>query len=310
MVLKRFLENLFERLGLAEAPLPPPRSAHVSLAGAEQLRPVVARLAAWSVKRVQIVAPEAADSDELVQAVRVATGLGLEVSIRGRASDLGAATNLSELASAGACEVELPLLSAIAEVHDSLAGVGDHRCALKALDAIRSGKLKTAIQLVLTPSTWKTIERTLEMLDDRAVRVVRVWAVTCRDAEPSSWALSTSELSAAAAWIEANASDGMEFTWYPPLRFDPARTLAQQVRRGPHAARDAVRIDSDGSVIPPIGPSTAGGNVLQSDWKPIARSAVFRAWRRNREATARCNGCPGLAACKDGCLREEAIWLR
>ncbi len=127
MVLKRFLENLFERLGLAEAPLPLPSAADVTLAEPGKLRPIFARLAAWGVRRIQVVAPEAADCDDLMQAVRVASEFGLEVSIRGRATDLGSGTLLTELASAGVCEVELPLLSAIAEVHDSLAGVGDHR---------------------------------------------------------------------------------------------------------------------------------------------------------------------------------------
>ncbi len=180
--------------------------------------------------------------------------------------------------------------------------------ALKVLDVLGSAHVKSAVQLVLAPSTWKTIERTMEMLDDRAVRLVRVWAVVCRQAEPSSWALSTSELVEAAAWIEPHAPKRMEFAWYPPLRFNPSRTLAQQVRRGPRAARDAVRIEPDGSVIPPIGPPTAGGNVLQSDWKPIARSEVFRAWKRSRDSIARCDECPGLVACKGACLRDDGNW--
>ena len=100
----------------------------------------------------------------------------------------------------------------------------------------------------------------------------------------------------------------MQFSWYPPLRFDPARTLAEQVRRGPRAARDAVRIEADGSIIPPIGPATAGGNVSQNDWKPIARSEVFRAWKRHYESIKPCEQCPGLAACAVGCLRDEASW--
>jgi radical SAM protein with 4Fe4S-binding SPASM domain len=100
----------------------------------------------------------------------------------------------------------------------------------------------------------------------------------------------------------------MRFTWYPPLRFDPSRTLAQQVRRGPRAARDAVRIEADGSVIPPIGPAAAGGNVAQNDWKLIARSEEFRAWKRRRDAAGRCESCPGLTVCAGGCLRDAGNW--
>ena len=55
------------------------------------------------------------------------------------------------------------------------------------------------------PSTWKTIERTLRLLDDRGVREVRIFAIACHDDEPSSWAISARELVAAAHWIEQSA---------------------------------------------------------------------------------------------------------
>lgn len=325
--MKKFLLNLFERVGLVEAPMPPPCSAHLTLAEPQRLRPILLRLAAWGVKQIQLVVRDIADADNLAQTVRQALELDMTVAVRGRATDLAADSLLDELAAAGACEVEFPLLSAFAQIHDPLAGVGDHRCALKLLDAIGCGAgvppansagtarpaagtaaPRSAVQLVLTPSTWKTIGRTMELLDDRGVGIIRVWAIACRDDEPSSWAMSASELTAAAQWFEAHAPSGMVITWYPPLRFDTRRTLAEHVRRGPRAARDAVRVEADGSVIPPIGPAVAGGNVSQNDWKLIARNDVFRAWKRQRESVKRCEQCPGIAACARGCLRDEVNW--
>jgi radical SAM protein with 4Fe4S-binding SPASM domain len=158
------------------------------------------------------------------------------------------------------------------------------------------------------PSTWKTIERTLQLLDDRGLREVRCFPIACRDDEPSSWAISASELVAAARWIEQSAPDQIRFSWYPPLKFDPSRTLAQQTRRGPRAKAEAVRIEPDGQVILPIGPVVPAGNMLQEDWKPIARSAAFRALTRRRKAAVRCAECPGLAVCAGGCLRDTANW--
>jgi radical SAM protein with 4Fe4S-binding SPASM domain len=308
MSFKRFLQNLFERVGLAEAPLPPPQAACVALPEAEQVLPTLRRLATWGVKRVQFVAGDASDADDLVQATRQAAELDMEVGVRGRASDLAVGNLIAGLAAAGAREVEIPLLSAVAEVHDAVAGMGDYRNVLKVLEATTGMRLPPVIQLVLTPSTWKTIERTVEMLDDRRVRIIRPWAIVCRDDEPASWALSASELIKAAAWIEAEAPREMQFTWYPPLLFDPSRTLAQQVRRGPRAERDAVRIEADGGILSPTGPATAGGKVSQNDWKLIARSEVLRAWKRRREALPRCEQCPALAACESGCLRDEGNW--
>lgn len=310
MALKQFLQNLFERVGLVETPLPPPQAADVALVEPQNLRPILLRLAAWGVNRVCLVAGESPDADDLVQGLRQAAELGIAAGVRGRASDLTVGKLLSQLATAGARDVEIPVLSAVAEVHDALAGAGDCRSALKALGELASLNLPPAAQLVLTPSTWKTIQRTLNMLDDCRLREVRVWAVVCRDDEPASWALSAGQLSEAAVWIEAHAPRDMKIAWYPPLRFDPARTLAQQVRRGPRAAIDSVRIEADGGVLAPVGAAIAGGDVSQNDWKLIARSDVFRDWKRRRAVAVRCEPCPGLAACASGCLRDEGNWSR
>ena len=308
MALKQFLQNLFERVGLAETPMPPPRVADIATADARQAEPILRRLAAWEVKEVRLIIGDETDAGDPLATAQTAAELGMEVGIRGRASNLSAGTLLYDLAAADMREVELPVLSAVAEVHDALAGMGDYRCALKAFDALSSGRLTATVRLVLTPSTWKTIARTMELLEDRRVQSIRAWAVACRDDEPASWALSGAELAEAAKWIEAHAPREMHVAWYPPLKFDPSRTLAQQVRRGPRAARDAVRIEADGSVIPPIGPSAAGGNISQNDWKSIARSEVIRAWKRRRNMAARCELCPGLVACEGGCLRDEGNW--
>ena len=308
MAFKQFLQDLCERLGLAEAPAPPPRAADVPLADPRQLRPIFPRLAVWGVKQIHLILGDEPEAGDLVQAARQAVELGMRVSVRGRASDLAQAELLSDLAAAGVQEIEIPFLSAIGEVHDALAGAGDYRCALRAMDRLADLKLPLAIQIVLVPSTWKTIERTLQLLDDRRVREVRCFPIACRDDEPSSWAISASELVAAARWIEQSGESRFNFTWFPPRRFDPSRTLAQQVRRGPRAAADAVRIEPDGRVIPPAGPAVSGGNLFQDDWKPIARSEVFRAWKRRRTTPARCAECPGLAVCAVGCLRSALNW--
>jgi radical SAM protein with 4Fe4S-binding SPASM domain len=168
--------------------------------------------------------------------------------------------------------------------------------------------LPLSAEIVLVPSTWKTIERTLQLLDDRHVREVRFWAIACRDDAPSSWAISASELIAAAHWIEQAATGQFKFSWHPPRKFDPLQTLAQQVRRGPRAAAGAVRVEPDGRVMLPTGPAISAGNMLQDDWRPIARGAVFRSWKRRQTAGVRCADCPGLAVCEAGCLADVANW--
>ncbi len=147
MAIKQFLQNLFERVGLAEMPMSPPNVADIAPAEARQLEPILLRLAAWGVRQVRLVVGDETDAGELMQAARRAVELGMEVGIRGLASDLVACNLISGLAAASVREVELPLLSAVAEVHDALAGMGDYRCVLKAWDALSAGKLTATSQL-------------------------------------------------------------------------------------------------------------------------------------------------------------------
>ena len=230
-----------ERAGLPSRPCRRRKRPTCRLADQEQLRPIFPRLAAWGVKRVHLIAGDEPQGDDLVHAARQAVQLGMHVGVRGRASDLAAGKLLTDLAAAGVQEIEIPFLSAIGEVHDALAGAGDYRSALRAMDALANLKLPLAAQIVLVPSTWKTIERTLQLLDDRGLREVRIFAIACRDDEPSSWAISASELVAAARWFEQSSRGSFQLHLVSAAEFDPWQTLAQQVRRGPRAAADAVR---------------------------------------------------------------------
>jgi radical SAM protein with 4Fe4S-binding SPASM domain len=307
MAFKQFLQNLFERVGLAESPALPPQAADIPVADPQHLGSIFARLAAWGVKQVTLVAEGEPDAGDLVRAAREVGQRGMRIGVRGLAGSFQERL-LADLAAAGVSRFEIPFLSAFADVHDALAGAGDHRHALRVMEKLAELKIARAAQIVLVPSTWKTIERTLQFLDDRGMRDVRWFAIACRDDEPSSWAISASELVSAASWIEQQNKSEFNFAWHPPQVFAASRTLAQQVRRGPRAAAHAVRIEVDGSVLPPVGPEVSGGNMLQSDWKQIARSEVFRALKRRREAAARCADCPGLAACEQGCLRDAVNW--
>ena len=116
MAFKQFLQNLFERLGLAEPPAPPPQAADVPLADPQQLRPIFPRLAVWGVKQSRLIAGDEPEAGDLVAAVRQAVQLGMHVGVRGRASDLASDKLLSDLAAAGVREIEIPFLSAIGEV--------------------------------------------------------------------------------------------------------------------------------------------------------------------------------------------------
>ena len=308
MKFKQFLQNLSERLGIAETPALPPQAVDMPLADPRQLQGILPRLAAWGVKQIHWIAGDSSDESDLIAAIEQTARLGMKPCVRGRASDFASEAMLANLVSAGAAEFEILFLSAIAEVHDALAGGGDYHTALHTLAWLTARNVEAIAQFPLVPSTWKTIARTVEFLGHHGIQSIRISAVICRDDEPSSWALSTSALLVAIDSIKNVPSCGMECTWYPPTRFDPTRTLAQQVRRGPRSLSNSLRIEPDGRVLLPIGPADPAGNLLRDEWKTMARSVKYQDWLRRREAAKSCSVCLPLATCNPGCICDPAQW--
>ena len=209
MKFPKILQNLLERVGLTEPLPPPPTTVDMPVAEPRQLAPILARLAALGVRRVHWTLGDAPDGDDLVALVERTAQLGMEPAVRGRAGDLHRGTRLADLAAAGAKEVEPLFVSSIAEVHDALAGGGDYRLALAAIDRLATLAPFSCAQMAITPATRNSIGQTVEFLVARGISEIRLFAVVCRDDEPSSWALSPSELLDAARVIEQAAPAGL-----------------------------------------------------------------------------------------------------
>lgn len=260
-----------------------PLAADVVLDEADRIEPILQRLHAWKIGRIALLADDNPEPDDLIQAVRRAVELGMEVSVRGRASDLARDATLEQLASASVRHVDLLMLSAMGEVHDALAGAGDYRAAIRAIDLLQKGKTRCVARIALVPSTWPVVDRTLEFLADRGIEAVEVTAIACADDEPSSWALAACELPRVQAWLQERAEGKPRVTATPPQRFNPIRTLAEQVRRGPRCGAVSMRVDCDGRIFAPRGPYQPAGNLLTDDWGAVSRSDAFRDQRRRAE---------------------------
>jgi radical SAM protein with 4Fe4S-binding SPASM domain len=101
------------------------------------------------------------------------------------------------------------------------------------------------------------------------------------------------------------------FIWEPPIQRNPAMPLVQQVREGPRCAGEvAIRVEPDGSVIPPRGPYQSAGNLLTDSWDTIWENEAFRMYRERVEAPTRCDRCPGLTICAADCPREPSGWAQ
>jgi radical SAM protein with 4Fe4S-binding SPASM domain len=247
----------------------------------------------------------------LLRAVERAGDLGLITGVRGRGSDLGQGRRIADMAAAGLDHIDVYCLAAGDEVHDALAGAGDHKMAVRALAAALNQEVCPVAQLALVRPTLPTIGQTLESLAKHGLANAGVFAVATADAaEVSAGPLLAHELPPVARRVEESAERlGMRLLWQPTVRYDPARLLGQQVCRGPRSSGDvAIRVEPDGSVIPARGPFCPAGNLLSDDWETIEHSDVFLRYRRRVESDTHCDQCPGLAICAADCPREPSGW--
>ena len=292
------------------APLDKPLSADVPPAPSERLVAILDRLWEMAVPHVTLIAGENPKPADLVRAVERAEDLGMIAGVRGRGTDLVQGTLIKDLAQAGVDHVDVLYLSDSPEVHDALAGTGDHQNALETLDAVHQNEVCPVAEVPLVESSLETIEETLDALAGRGIHNAAFFAVATAERGPSGGALAAGALLQAARLVEESAEEAeVRYLWYPPVQFDPTRTLAEQVRGGPRCSGDsAVRVEPDGSVIPARGPYRPGGNLFSEDWETIRRSEVFKSYRQRVETDTHCDDCPGLAICAADCPRNPAGW--
>jgi radical SAM protein with 4Fe4S-binding SPASM domain len=292
------------------APLDRPLSADVPLADADRLLPILDRLWELGIPHVTLIAGDEPDTAALVRAVERAEDLGLIAGVRARGSDLVQGSLIRDLAQAGVDHVDVLYLSAQPEVHDALAGTGDHQKAAQAFDQVHENEVCPVAELALVESTLDGIEDTLQSLASQEVANVSFFAVAMAEGKSTGGALRADELIQAAELVEQSAEDAdVRHLWYPPVRFHLGSSLAKQVRRGPRCGGDAaVRVESDGTVIPARGPHVSAGNLLKDKWEKIRRSQVFRKYRQRVETDTHCDECPGLAICAADCPRNPAGW--
>lgn len=286
-----------------------PLSADVPLTEPDRLRPILQRLWDLGIPHVTLVAGENPSPADLVRAVERAEDLGMIAGVRARGSDLVQGTLIKDLALAGVDHVDILYLSAESKVHDSLAGEGDHQRALEAFMQTCQNEVCPMAVMALVASTLHTLEETLADLVGRGVRNVGFYAIGTTEPEPPEAVKAEAMAQVAQAVEESAAEADVRFLWYPPVRYAPAVSLAEQVRRGPRTAGDnSIRVESDGSVIPARGPLRSAGNLLTGDWDTISTHEVYRNYRQRLGANTHCDACPGLAICAADCPRNPAGW--
>ncbi len=301
--------NLDDPYAAGKARLMPPIEAAVPLAEPALLTPLLARLWQAGIPHVTFLAPPSPEPAWLVAAVQEATRAGLICGVSGRATDLAAGSLLDDMIAAGLDHLTLAYASHRADLHDSLYGDGDHALAEALFARTEALALADVAQLPLLEATVDDLGETLRRLLALAVVNVQFFAVAAPD-ETTGGAIPAAGMAQMAADVEEAAEQAETlYQWQPPVLRTAELTLAEQVRQGPRCTSDvAIRVEPDGSVIPPRGPRRVAGNLLADDWATIWQDAAFKAYRSRIERPTRCLTCPGLAICAADCPREPAGW--
>lgn len=292
-----------------------PWQANVPLAAPEQMLPLLDRLWEVGIPHVMILAPTNLDVSALLRAIERAEDIGMIAGVRGRGSDLQPVTLLRDMAMAGVDYITLPYASAQADIHDELYGIGDYTTTNQVITALLEYEVCPVAEVPLIEITVPGLHSTLDTLVAMDVRNVSFFAIAApNESQPDqrSGALTASALLQVATLIEEMAHDlVVRYIWQPPVLRNAALPLAVQVQQGPRCSGEvAVRVEPDGSVIPPRGAYRSAGNVLHDSWDSIWHNAAFRSYRERVEAPTRCAVCPGLALCAADCPAEQAGWTQ
>ncbi|MEZ4769126.1 MAG: hypothetical protein R2844_11970 [Caldilineales bacterium] len=288
----------------------PPLEADLTLDQPVHMLPIMDHLWSAGLPHITIRVPVIPDVVEIVSLVEHAQWLGLICGVSGRASDLMVGSIISDLALVGVDHITVFYASADPSLHDSLFGAGDHAAAEALFKQTAAAELADVAMIPLIQATVATFDETLARLHELEVPNASFYAIACPDAAADDGALPASALAEIADDVERAADAArVRFQWQPPVRRDPAVSLAEQVRAGARCSSDlAVRIDPDGSVIPPRGPYRSAGDVVRDPWTNIWQHAIFDSYRARIEQPTHCATCPGLAICAADCPKEPAGW--
>lgn len=258
-----------------------------------------------------LVQPELAASD-LPRLVEAAEDIGMVAGLRSLASWLSPEI-IEQTALAGLDHLDLLYVSNSPQTHDAIAGEGDRDQALAAFQQCHDLELCPVAQVPIVQSNVDDVEEIIGFLAERQVTNLCFFAVACLDEDKpaqEAGALPARALPQVAAVISEAAEESQtRFLWAPSVRFDPDKSLAKQLRRGPRTAGDvAVRVEADGRVFPPRGARTCAGNLLDQPWDALWNHECFTRYRERLQAPTRCSDCPDLEICLADCPKNPQGW--
>ncbi len=288
-----------------------PLRADVEQTDPDSAERIITTLWAAGVPHITILAQPQADRGELPRLVQIAEDIGMICGLRAVASWLEPQV-IQDAALVGLDHLDLLYVSPDDADHDRLTTPGDLQRVLAAFRQCRELELSPVAQVPALDANADILDDIVRELRDVGVNNVVCFALACPDddeAGDKAGALPARSLpQVATVLIEAAEEARVRYIWTPPVRFDPTRSLAQQVQAGPRTAGDiAVRVRADGSVLPPRGRGCAG-NLLTDAWEDIWANECFTRYHQRLRAPTRCPQCPDLPICAADCPKDPAGW--
>ncbi len=295
-----------------ERQLAAPLRADVAQGEPDTMRSIMHALWNAGVPHITVAVEPEADAAQLPRIVEAAGDIGMITGLRSVASWLTPEI-IEQAGMAGLDHLDLLYVTGSAQEHDAIAGEGDYGKVLAGFEQCRAVELCPAAQVPLIASNADEVDEIAAELVEMGVTNLVFFALVCPDDDEqaqAAGALPARALPQVGVLVEETAEDSeCRYLWAPPVRFDNARSLAEQVRAGPRTAGDvAIRVEADGSVFPARGAANCAGNLITDTWDQIWSNECFARYRERLQAPTACSDCPGLEICTADCPKDQRGW--
>ncbi|HSE43193.1 MAG TPA: SPASM domain-containing protein [Acidobacteriota bacterium] len=312
----QFIESLsnpddtYPIFNLQDPALEPPRDlmaplhAQIPVVSSEKTKTILQKLWDAGIPHVTFEVLKESSSDETVRCVQYAEDIGMICGVRASGTWFQQPDVMKSLALAGIDYVVVPIVSAAKEKHDRIFGERDFEKAQQCINDCKRWEICGVVEVGISHENRKEVADLFTMLESKGILNVHCFAV----AEPVEKGLTGVEIIQTAVDVLSTASQlQMRVIWLPAV--SRAGSLSEVLQAGPRTAGDvSVLVDAEGNVYPSRGPRTAAGNVLNTPWKTIWDSDVFRNYRYRVQSNTHCSICPGLEICAADCPGDPQGW--
>lgn len=296
-----------------ESQLIAPLSADVSYGHKEKMLQIVDALWKVGIPHVKFLITEKTFDKDLIQLIEHAEDIGMITGICSNAQLFDNNDMIKKIAAAGLDHFTFYFASADRKINDSIYGYKDYDAVINLISQLKEFEVCPVASIPLIEDTVDTLFETIEMLNGHGIYNISFYAIAAPNNfnnDEKSRSLKADSLPQVAAQIEEFLGNTpSRFLWNPSVLRNPKMTIIEQVNKGPRCSGDvSVRIEKDGSVIPPRGIYQIAGNILNDSWEKIWNNDVFKIYREHIEAPTRCEMCPGLTICAADCPRNPEGW--